>query len=455
VVFQTADPADVFGPLQPGEELRAITSAPESEIRRFHKKSFDYDGAHYEILCDLCGNPHQSPYSRRFLSIRYQSTGVSHEYGETTAIISSPPESPNLWLRPQMVSLTGEQVRHDFGATNVLGQLKGSFILPPCRAVKKAAEPDKPYFDPSLLEIRARLLEKAATSDPRQEAAILTMMRLCDELLLRDILQDGGSLELTGKEGGPTSFNLRVWDRESPGAEYRAHTIVHSESIGGPPWASELARAVQQDIVNIHPPVVLSLAKALQPKAWASGAPLRDAVDGLHEPGTWKVLSDLKDNLQLSTDDRKLFWELILLKGAATVSMQYPDHDLAEQLMMHYLWRCPWDREKAEERSVDAWLEAFREILGHELGRSPDFTPEDRIAEWNTAEGAANFKPSRLGESGASYEGAFVLKHSGDPNADEVVQWRLVLPWGSIVNARTLILNRPGRSRLDKTFVLA
>jgi hypothetical protein len=130
----------------------------------------------------------------------------------------------------------------------------------------------------------------------------------------------------------------------------------------------------------------------------------------------------------------------------------FPDHDMAERLFMHYAWRCPWAYVPGS--LIDAWREAFREILATEF--KGDFpTPEDRVERWNSAARSTNFTQSRKGDDPHVDENIFVLKHSGDPNPDEVIRWRLLLPWRSIVNARTIILDRPTRSRLDGTFVVA
>src|SRR6202012_1320105 len=103
------------------DKIRAITSASQEDIRAFHGKLFGHSGARYHIECDLVKTPNASPYSRRFLTIVLSGEGThvdtAGQIGDLTAteIELGEPEATNVWLNPEAVLLSENQVAFEFG----------------------------------------------------------------------------------------------------------------------------------------------------------------------------------------------------------------------------------------------------------------------------------------------------------------------------------------------------
>src|SRR5262249_40308475 len=137
-----------------------------------------------------------------------------------------------------------------------------------------------------------------------------------------------------------------------------------------------------------------------------------------------------------------------------------PDNDLAELLFILYAWRCPWTDDPGET----AWRYAMVELLHNELIGNLT-TPETRAQAWNAAITDGNSSAYKepfdrahppwrfelLGGNGMPY----VLNYFGVADTQQILKRRLLLPLYSIINARTLLLDVPGRSGLDAEFVLA
>jgi hypothetical protein len=155
--------------------------------------------------------------------------------------------------------------------------------------------------------------------------------------------------------------------------------------------------------------------------------------------------------LDLSQDLRDIFEHRVLQPTRERAGENSPpDNDLAELLFLHDLWRCPW----SDDLEEIAWRHAMLELLRSDF--SVNVSPEQRVQSWNLAAGGAP-EEDRFSFSHArrASDDTLLLRYSGAPNDAHVVKWRLVLPLGTIINARTFFLDKAERSRLDSGFVLA
>lgn len=191
-------------------------------------------------------------------------------------------------------------------------------------------------------------------------------------------------------------------------------------------------------------------------------SPFESAGGGSDKEGSWIYLQRLCEKLGNS----EFFLKTILYPTMRSEG-GLPSHDRVDELFMHYAWRCPWPYVPRYE-ILDAWREAYLRLLVTEF-QGQFLDPEDLhrrflLKEQRTSavvlrdssrSHSSDFVPSRIGNDPDPYKNIFVLKYSGDPDDDEILQWRLLLPWRSIVTARTLILDRQRRSRLNRRFVLA
>jgi hypothetical protein len=245
---------------------------------------------------------------------------------------------------------------------------------------------------------------------------------------------------------------LHIRDHGREATAYRAGAPLDPDGVASPDWGRDLARAVRQDIENLIPSSGLGIQAATQSREWSVVRSTEIPSDGWYSPGSWEFLSSLRDRLEAGSEPWEVFWERILAPARPIHGRGFPDHDMAERLFMHYAWRCSW--EYVPRSLTDAWREAFREILITDLAGT-FVTAEERVECWNAAAQASNFVPIRRGDHPDIHQNTLVLKHSGDPSQDEVTKWRLLLPWGTVVSARTIYLDRASRSQLDGKFVLA
>lgn len=437
--------------------VHAISLAPSSQVKFFDRKVFYYVGGHYRVRRAV--GLAASPYSSRFLEFEFVRPGVQEDLDiQGTAVKEvANPSGPPVWLDPQHVELSEFQVNNLFHPTNgSVVSLTAAFFLPPVRTIEDPQRKQS-YFREQLVTIHKKMASFTAQprdpansgTPPREEVVNVILTRLLDDPLLRDIFLDGGAIRVRGEEGDPTSVLLELCGSGGPAAAYRARTILEPDSLSGPAWGRELAHVVRGDVESLIPgglPIADSVSAS--PVRWHIPC-LRDRRNSGARVGMWDKLLDLRDRLGVSTVEAKDFDELILQPSRGLADPDsFPDHDLAENLFIANAWRCPW----TDDPDDKAWRHAMLQVLRDDelAGHYP--TPEERIDAWNEAtrsEGRRSFSSRR------QKDGVLVLRYSGMPDAKKVLQWRLLLPLGTIVNARTLYLDVSGRSRLDSGFVLA
>jgi hypothetical protein len=480
VEFCVAEPKPIFDQIpKEGDFLRAITSAPYEDVKFFHKKILQVGASRYRILCDYQLKTHkESPYARRFLSICNETVAIAGSLDPWQPIIAVNPDKPNLWLEPESVELTEEQVKYCFGRGAAADELTESFLLPPIRVMEDFPAQES-YFNESLIDLRRalykllgstdvkRVAESSSTSDqiqkdselecppnPLCDPTICTMVRLCDEPLLRDVFMDGGVLALVGDEGAPTRIILHL-ALSGPGAEeFRSRFILDPDKVVGPEWARDIARAVNADIRGMLPDSGLEISTASECGKWdLQPFPIETDHTGGTE-GSWTAIYDLSEKLLVSSSERKTLWESVLNCTQGKPERPNPDHGSAERLFIDRAWRCPWNYDLTEQLSVprfDPWIESLRELLLKDFCER-SLSAEERVDEWSKE------MKMILHHHRAPFKGLdniFFLSYSGQYEPDLVMKWRLLLPWLSIIRARTIILNDNRRSQLNKGFALA
>ncbi len=450
VEFCVAEPEKVFKRIPTeGEEIQAITSAPYDEVHRFHNRVLQYEAGRYRILChSQLETSDDSPYKRRFLSIRNETVGVATSPDPRQPIEPRDPEEPNLWLQPELIELTEQQVAYCFGRDAAANLLMDSFMLPPFRTLE-----DPPvggtYFNESLIELRRSMFKLLGPANPLHDPAACTMVRLCDDPLLRDVFIEGGSLQLTGEEGMPTEVVLHLEDRGQGAETFRSGFILDPDRIAGPKWASSIGRAVHDDIRALLPDNGLEIVRANQSRSWDLGDLGGETVYTGGSGGTWDYLQALQGPLVDGSGPWRTLWDRVLYKSSGTGEQPDPDNDRAERLFIAQAWRPPWEYQWDRD---DPWKDALREILMWDFkGIYP--TPEERVEQWNNAQHKTNFRCHRGHYE--QRENPFFLDYSGAYDPDLGLRWRLLLPLWTTVSARTLYLDLSERSRLDAGFVLA
>jgi hypothetical protein len=296
------------------------------------------------------------------------------------------------------------------------------FFLPPVRTSPEG------YFSRVRADIRVKLqtaLGETLTETPAVCAA--WVFTTCD--LARDLLMDGGSVDFTNTPGAPTRMTMRCFGG-SPTAEYRAKFFLSPESISPTPEARSLAESIRSDL-NDRAGGMLDLSRTEASLAWDSG-PSRPFSSGAVDIGSWQRLEHLSSCLD--PGDRNVFYEMVLLPSAQRVGAN-ADHDLAERLLLHHFWHCPW----SASTDLGPWRQAVMHVL---------------TSDARGRQGFLESYPEVVQETVESRDGAVHLSHR-EVSTVTTLLWRLVVPLGSVLRPRgTLMLDRGFRSRLDCELVL-
>lgn len=484
LLLRTKEPDRVFDWIE-RKGVSALSLAPYSELRQFDNKLIRNKGRRYLVQC--CDDT-ELPYYRRLLSIKLFDFEIApdtqHEEHEFESPLA-PNEERLLWIDPELVELDSNEVSSlfDSGSSRraLASDLKTAFLLPPVRTTlhrsrsRLSSEPltrkKAPYFSPSLVALREVVRKAAGYAVPQaEEPSIVTLVRLVDEPLIRDFLLDGASVAVLGEEGQPTEVRLCVSGGSEPGSRYRASALLDSLQAEGPKWGGQLLQEIRQDVEGLLPKYWGVLAV---PPRW-SGQPASDCekqaslgaltwesdvLRGYRQGGsggTWEHLKLLRDRLATAPPSDSLFEERVTeptrarVGNGPEVEESPPDNDLAEKLFVTQLWRCPW----TDAPDEPSWRHATVELLRNDFAL---LGPEARVDSWNSrprnaeeTNEAFTFSHFRRGS-----DGAFILRYSGVPNYERIKKWRLLLPLGAIINARTIILDAGPRSVLDRGFVLA
>ncbi|HEY3836636.1 MAG TPA: hypothetical protein VGL72_08690, partial [Bryobacteraceae bacterium] len=366
---------------------------------------------------------------------------------DDTDIESIEPAAGNLWLEPYQLELDEESVSDLFdGKQPLAADRDGVLLLPPVRTGEHASV-QKSYFSPDLLELRAMLDRGFCESDAALEPTCAAMVRVGDDPLLRDFLLDGAALRVAGGDGEPSRVQLHVSAGGETAASFRTRFILSPEAIV-PLWGTELAHAVRDDVMRLLPEG-LDIVQGQYNGEWE-----------LHEPGAFVAPGPLYGTLdsfrrlrdELLGESREVlvsFDEKVVYPAEPPPEFKSPDSTLAERRFMHYCWRRPWSGDDEIATLGDAWHMAMLEMIDPEY-YGQHLTAEQRISKWNEE----FMSVTRYFLGSRNKEDRFVVRHAGKGGAEEILKWRLLLPIGSIVAARTILLDHPVRSVLDSVFVL-
>jgi hypothetical protein len=334
--------------------------------------------------------------------------------------------APNrLILWPKRVSLTEENV--DFLFAHAGRALAGmnAVLSPPWHA------PCRGYFEEGLRKLRSAIAGQLPPQTTAEPCAI-AMWRLLDDPLVSWLLGDGASLRIAVGMAGDTRLRLGIPPPSAPGPSSR-EALCRSEPPG-PPWAHELAQAVQGDLRELIP-LGLEVGVATERLRWDLPTRLPGAGAGVGS-GTWQLLKELRDKLRKR--EAGAFEDLVTLP-ASSVSPGREDNDLAERLFIHHLWHCPW----SDSSQGGPWRRAMVFLLKEEL-HGAAVTPESRLAGWRDAR-------YRI-----AWEGDHrVLTHPRFADSDDETFYRLMMPVGTVFRQPYVYLDRAASSLLDAGLLLS
>jgi hypothetical protein len=431
----------------------AISFAPIEQLRKLGLGQLKHDTRRYLVTWE--GDtlaPGGDPYARRLVRITRAGSSIAKSLLETQIANLDEPGASLLILDPIRVEIEEDDAAGIEDGLESDGRL---WMLPPVRGRRhpfrrrpnREAYPDEgptTYFSDEeqscRLAVRGTL---AAVAPSETEPTAISLGRMVDDPLLRDILMEGGAVRVTAGADRRTGLALDLCVSPSPMAAVRA-AFLRSESPPPPPWANELAVQVRRDLETLFPDHPIQAVES--PVDWRLPEPT--VAQGLvNQPWGWAVLERLRDQVALEDEmaGRHLYANVL---QPTNVGAQY-NNDRALELYLARFWRQPWSE------ASPAWRHAYRDVHWKAFG-PPDLstptpeTPEVRRALLGDVEQWARvFSHTLVGQAPAR------IRFRGAPDADQMLHWRLVYPLGTAFEAQTLVLDGGERSRLDAGYLVA
>jgi hypothetical protein len=471
----TPDPAKIFDASAASDRGRLAFALSEvGDLQRLHEKKFRHRGNWFQITWE--GNNSDTtlgPYFRRFVRIRFFSDqpldGARITPGTETECVRRDPtaeelERGGLILDPGRVTFSPDQTTiagapfvpywlQDAGAPL---RESSAVLLPPTRGQDQgriipdegdawsASVPRESYFSKAAGTMRLDLAKVLGIESPTaHEAAMVSLWRVTNDPLVRDVLFEGGAVELVASNGEPTRWRIRVAGRDREIGRYRHAIFVTPRDYGGKEWAAKFGPVVATRIAadsSLIAPNGLPPMAADNVLQWSrTRARSYQARDAPPE-GFWQVFVEIENRIRQGGSSAGEFHKLITEpSGPVSAENAPPDHDLAELLFMKEVWRCPWADDLPTE-----WRRALEEILPDLTGASMR-SLDASVGTWADARASANVRST----------GPEAVGHSFTVEAQAVKTWRLIAPLGTVFREdRTIVLNDAVRGRLDRGFVL-
>lgn len=426
--------------------ILALSAAPQEDLQRIHGLVL-WRSTLVNYRVTWVGAPadeqNRHPYARRFLQIAPVDAVPKNVSDHETIIESAEHEGtlPPLMIDPKEIPFPDEpSVLLASSFSNKPN--KQLWFLPPVRTEGHPDMGKRSYFFSQSREFRQCLRGVAKISNQWEEPVAVTLQRLADEPALRDILLDGGALCVEESEGEATRIVLDVRPPEKGiTAAIRSRVILGDPVLLAdlPPGAKELALELRRDIEAIVPGGRIREAKG-EGVDWS--VPQTDERDiaeagGVTEmKGYWHHLFALRQHVTDRAGDSSPLWNIVLRHSAPDGKYNHP---YVLDLFSLNFWRQPWGR----PAQATAWNQAVGDLLARELVGKPE-TPQERSERrW---EGRHTL---------TQLEDHVVVAYGGDLALSDVLEWRLLYPLGTVIYARSLLLDQERRSRLDSELVLA
>lgn len=455
VVLRTPDIEALFAYIR--RELRdrpdgllAFSSAPSTELESMHGKEFWHDGIIYKLTRQESSLPVRQPYDNRIFRIRKKVDSQDNvQTGNADIALPEPVDEPTLFLDPLLVSLSNQQAEsllQGLLPSQAYSAITGGCFLPPFRD-RNHPEVTLSYFGSDPLRLRHAFRDSVDLGVPRDdEPTFVHLTRLIDDPALRDLLHDGASLHVVCNEGERTAIHLHVSSVEGLCAAARRRMVLDG-TMAGPAWAQHVAEALRHDIESIVEAIV-PLESAPR-TSW--GLDVERSDNPPKYSGTWQIVRDeILPIIRAKYPPLATYISEKLLTPASSYRDGTFDHSMLERLLIAHGWRCPWP---AAEDELRAWRLALLDLLERELVGKP-LTPEQRIEAWNN-EARGEARRGRAFDAAQSRAPDLNVRYAGDPEDEDVLFRRLLLPLGTVLSGRTVYLNKGARSQLNAGLVLA
>jgi hypothetical protein len=420
------------------KNIKAFSLLPSQQLKEIHGRVFIIDNRRIQLLWDGEIDYHDSPYYRRFVTLKHLSTSPQDSLDDIfkTEILASDitDDDALLFIRPEPISFNEEKFK-----VILLNQgkpIKGinGFFLPPIRLKVD----DKSYFSEKRLHLRKEIDSFFKDYPKKNIPLVIVMWKFLNDPMTRDIFLDGASLHIVMDPDDATRLQLKLYvkdDRIQTSFDWlRKVALLEPQLLPMPTLAGVLNKIFIQDLLKIiNAPIEICVAP--NQLNWFSLTPWPCDRGGSAQ-GHWDLLSKLKK--KLSDKKSRIVLDEFVLHPTRPAYAGNPDHDQAEQLFCSHVFRCPWSDE------LDAaWRQATLEIVKDIVkGHTP--SPEERVASWQESN-------LDLVDSNQQY----IVYYSSQSSDEDLLRWKLLMPLGTIFKTRRTIKLDSFTSRLDRGNVLS
>jgi hypothetical protein len=409
-----------------GRPLRVFSTAPGDQVAQFAGNTFIKDALFYDLrpLSPSRDAERPNPFQYRLFEIAPRDAGGVPNIDRTAVVEGG--HGPKLYVDPLDLSFDSDAIDQLFGNAAAAARAVQGWFLPPVRTRASG------YFRPECAGVRRALQGRIRGDVESSLPTVCAAWQLVDEDLIRDLLMDGGSVEVLDHPTEATRLRLCCHAGSGTWARYRADFFTSPERISTSPEFVTLAKNIRQDLERLSP----GLEVDTRPDAldWDS-VELDPFTPDAIPLGSWQRIDSLRALLGPAQAD--MLYRDVLLPSAARVGTT-PDHDMAERLFVEQYWRCPW----ATGAPPGPWRAAVMALVRN----APRFGFDAR----DLARGYSEIAPGDVTPDGPRWRVAHQWTSPG-----RTLEWRLLLPLGSIFQPRgTIRFDRGAASRMDAQLVL-
>ncbi len=433
--------------------LSILSLLPAEDVRKLIGGRVHHAGQMFVLEgATLAGS---NPYYRRFLRIRKQRLSEVDPDLNSLAIheVLYAKRSGNatygeLYIDPVRIEFESDQLNVFADLDELIAGSQCAF-LPPVRAHFE----EESYYSPGRIEARRQLNQIIRNlQGTYREPLALKAWHILDDPLIRDLIAEGAVIQPhVVKDTSCLTLSVKLGLPDSPVSKYRRSLFEPSEGylqikddlhVGG--LNTRLQRCLKADLED---------AGVIMQPGDSGVPPERQDIVSQHRnrksrqgdsEGSFQDLLRLHARLSKEcTCECDILIELLNQANTVDASLYAPDHALAEELFINYLWRCPW----SNSVQMNSWRRIFLELL-HVWRTGQGFDPfqydyrRNRSGVWPCLEVKQDTTE-------------FTYLPKAKREGDMLTRWLLLLPEGTIVREGGVFVLGDAEIRLDEGFVLA
>ena len=423
-------------------KVDAFSFAPAAHLAVAHNQVYFGRTRYVQVLwhgSEELTEKRNHPYFRRFVTLKFlhSRTQTDLELDDAVNVEAGDcdPLRNRLVIRPEPIEFDARRFEPLYwNRAKALKEIN-ALLLPPVRDARSVSS----YFEPKRTAIRAALRPMLDAYRRDERPVAVALWRLADDPLVRDLLCDGGSLDVRTGKNKETRVGVRIHAGEASRsstamAQARSSLFLEPKAIHGVSWASELGGVLRGDL-EMATGGWLDVSHAESPMPW-SDPPYAGFDRGGPEEGSWTQLEALKKRLEVDAPGASVDFFGDVLQPTKPGRGGNPDHDGAELRFNGHVFRCPWQTEPPS-----SWRHVMMDVVADALRDTP-MSPGDRVKQQGLSVDAL-------------LDDGLHLVHLGHNDPEELRRLRLLLPLGTVFRHRHKLTLDGSSAALDRGYCLA